>query len=120
MLNPKWVKGMLQHGYKGCFELSASLDYLFAYDAVTDAIPDWCYSEICDKWIKDKYINKKILENNPWALRDICERLLESINRGLWENASKSQKDFLKSNVISTEAYIESKGITKDTGRDNH
>jgi cobaltochelatase CobN len=56
LLNPRWIEGMQQHGYKGAFEMGASLDYLFAYDAATDRVPDWCYGALCDQWLNNPSI----------------------------------------------------------------
>ena len=55
-MNPKWIEGMMNHGYKGCFEMAASLDYLFSYDATTNIVPDWCYRSINEKWLNDENI----------------------------------------------------------------
>ena len=43
VLNPKWIEAMREHGYKGAFEMAASIDYLFAYDATTNLIDDYQY-----------------------------------------------------------------------------
>ena len=75
MLIPRWIEGMKEHGYKVAFEMAASLDYLFAYDATTSAVPDWCYSSITNSWLENKDTYNFLNENNPWALRDIAERL---------------------------------------------
>ena len=45
VLNPKWIDGMKENGYKGAFEFSATLDYLYAYDATTEIVSDWCYTQ---------------------------------------------------------------------------
>ncbi len=31
--NPKWLAGVMRHGYKGAFEIAATVDYLFAFAA---------------------------------------------------------------------------------------
>ena len=36
--NPKWIAGVMRHGYKGAFEIAATVDYLFAFAATTDAV----------------------------------------------------------------------------------
>ncbi len=108
LLNPRWIEAMQQHGYKGAFEMGASLDYLFAYDAATDQIPDWCYSSICEQWLANKKILDFLRESNPWVLRDMAERLLEASNRGLWETADESQLVALKTLVNTSEGLIES------------
>ena len=112
LLNPRWLNGMREHGYKGAFEMAASLDYLFAYDAATDRIPDWCYGALCDQWLADEGLVAFINDHNPWVLRDMAERLLEASNRGLWKQAEPNQIKRLKQLVVSTEATIEKGSIS--------
>ena len=112
LLNPRWIEGMQQHGYKGAFEMGASLDYLFAYDAATDRVPDWFYGSICDQWLAIDQTVSFLMNRNPWVLRDMAERLLEASNRGLWENPTDSQINQLQNLVISSEARIEQGGFT--------
>jgi cobaltochelatase CobN len=106
LLNGRWLDGMRRHGYKGGFELAASLDYLFAYDASTGRVPDWSYGAICDRWLQGELL-EFLRQANPWALRDMGERLLEAHHRGLWEGASPDQLDHLRQLVLSSEARIE-------------
>ena len=103
---------MQQHGYKGAFEMGASLDYLFAYDAAKDRVPDWCYGALCDQWLNTRSIVDFLRQHNPWVLRDMAERLLEASNRGLWEGANPEQLGLLKDLVASSEAQIERGGLT--------
>ncbi len=107
LLNPKWINGMKSHGYKGGFEMAASLDYLFAYDSTTGQLPDGTYNNIYKSWILDNDTIDFLSNHNPWALRDIGERLLEAHHRGLWKNPLVEAIDNLKSMVISSEAIIE-------------
>ena len=107
LLNPRWIEGMQQHGYKGGFEMAASLDYLFAYDASTDRVPDWGYGAICDQWLGDAHVLRFLEQSNPWALRDMAERLLEAHHRGLWEGASNNQLEQLRQLVLNSEAVVE-------------
>ena len=107
MLNPRWIEGMQRHGYKGGFELAASLDYLFAYDACTDLVPDWSYSAICSTWLQNPKLESFLRQHNPWALRDMAERLLEAHHRGLWTSPDDGQLDHLRDLVISSEGQIE-------------
>ncbi len=107
LLNPRWIEGMQRHGYKGAFEFAASLDYLFAYDACTDLVPDWAYSSVCERWLEDSNVQESIRNSNPWALRDMAERLLEANNRGLWQNPKPNQLEFLKQLVLSSDENIE-------------
>ena len=107
LLNPKWLEGMKQHGYKGAFEMSASLDYLFSFDATTNLVPNWCYESIASNWLVDEKTRKFINDNNPWALRDIAERLLEASNRKLWTDATNEEIASIKSVLSDIDSKIE-------------
>jgi cobaltochelatase CobN len=107
LLNPRWLEGMQNHGYKGAFELAASLDYLFAYDACTDLVPDWAYGAVCSQWLQAPGVQNFLRRSNPWALRDMAERLLEAHHRGLWLEPGLGQLEELKNLVLSTETEIE-------------
>jgi len=87
--------------------MGASLDYLFAYDASTDRVPDWCYGALCDQWLSQSRILEFLKASNPWVLRDMAERLLEASNRGLWSSAKEEQLLHLQELVNSSEAQIE-------------
>ncbi len=86
VLNPKWIKGMQRHGYKGAFEMAATVDYLFAYDATTDLIKDYQYEKVSDSYLLNTENKQFLQENNPQAMKEMAERLLEAMQRGLWEN----------------------------------
>ncbi|MFM9073149.1 MAG: cobaltochelatase subunit CobN, partial [Cyanobium sp.] len=107
LLNSRWLEGMQRHGYKGGFEMAASLDYLFAYDASTGRVPDWSYGAICDRWLRHSQTLDFLREANPWALRDMAERLLEAHHRGLWASSTQEQRNHLKDLVLESEALIE-------------
>ncbi|MCY1402805.1 Aerobic cobaltochelatase subunit CobN [compost metagenome] len=84
--NPKWIAGMKRHGYKGAFELAATVDYLFAFDATSELVDDHQYQLLADAYLLDEDTRTFIHQHNPEALRDIAERLVEAQQRGLWEN----------------------------------
>jgi cobaltochelatase CobN len=87
--------------------MAASLDYLFAYDASTGRMPDWSYGALQAAWLDDPMVQGCLRQANPWALRDMGERLLEAHHRGLWEGASPEQLDRLKTLVLESEALTE-------------
>ena len=107
LLNPRWITAMQQHGYKGGFEMAASLDYLFAYDASTGRVPDWGYGAISRTWLADEGVLAFLRRHNPWALRDMAERLLEAQQRGLWDGAPDEEITRLRQLVLDSEAMIE-------------
>lgn len=87
VLNPKWIEAMQSHGYKGAFEMTATVDYLFAYDATTDVVADYQYEQVTDRLLLDPDNQAFMRDNNPHALEEMGERLLEAIQRGMWQNA---------------------------------
>ena len=107
LLNPRWIGAMQRHGYKGGFEMAASLDYLFAYDASSGRVPDWSYGALSDQWLGDPAVLDFLRRCNPWALRDMAERLLEAHHRGLWTSATASQLERLRERVLEAEALVE-------------
>ena len=86
VLNPKWISAMREHGYKGAFEMAASVDYLFAYDATTNLIDDYQYALVSDALVFDPENQRFLNEHNPHALEEMAERLLEATQRNLWQN----------------------------------
>ncbi|MEG4445921.1 cobaltochelatase subunit CobN [Microcoleus sp. AT9_B5] len=107
-VNPKWIEGAMRHGYKGAFEIAATVDFLFAYDATANCVEDFMYEGIAEAYIFDEKVQAFIQENNPWALRDMAERLLEARQRGLWESANQDTLDKLRAIALQAEAVIES------------
>ena len=85
VLNPKWINAMREHGYKGAFEMAASVDYLFAYDATTNLIADYQYAKISEALVFDLHNREFLEQHNPHALEEMAERLLEATQRGLWQ-----------------------------------
>ena len=87
--NPKWIAGAKRHGYKGAFEMAATVDYLFGFDATTQQVGDHHYAMVTDAYLLDADTREFLENNNPQAMRDIAERLLEAIQRGLWKEPAE-------------------------------
>jgi cobaltochelatase CobN len=84
VVNPRWVGAMQRHGYKGAFELAATVDYLFGFDATTGVVHDWMYETLAKEYVLDETNQQFMKKSNPWALRGIIERLNEAVDRDLW------------------------------------
>ena len=89
VLNPKWLAAMRRHGYKGAFEVAATVDYLFGYDATAGVVEDWMYERVTQAYVADPVMREFYEQSNPWALRSICERLLEADERDLWDGVRR-------------------------------
>ena len=106
--NPKWIGAMQRHGYKGAFELSATVDYLFGYDATAGVVEDWMYRDVTRKYVLDMEVRDFMQQSNPWALRAISERLLEAAERGLWSEPDQQDLEGLR------QAYLENEGLLEE------
>lgn len=107
VVNPRWLEAMRRHGYKGAFEMAATVDYLFGYDATTDVVADWMYEKLADSYVFDE-VNRKFMEqSNPWALHGIAERLLEAAERKLWAEPESDTLDQLRQVYLETEGELE-------------
>ena len=109
VLNPKWIAAMTRHGYKGAFEMAATVDYLFGYDATAGVVEDWMYERVTAAYVGDPEIRKFLERSNPWALRSMAERLLEASERGLWESPSGAALATLRDAVLEAEGWEESR-----------
>ncbi|MFD3595983.1 cobaltochelatase subunit CobN [Nocardia sp. NPDC058640] len=107
VVNPRWLEAMRRHGYKGAFEMAATVDYLFGYDATTNVVADWMYEKLSESYVFDD-VNRKFMEqSNPWALHGIAERLLEAAERKLWERPEQETLDKLRQVYLETEGELE-------------
>ena len=107
VVNPRWINAMRRHGYKGAFEMAATVDYLFGYDATAGVMADWMYERLAGEYVLDDENRKFMAESNPWALHGMAERLLEAAGRGMWEQPEAGTLDGLKQVLLETEGDLE-------------
>ncbi|MGW4237602.1 cobaltochelatase subunit CobN [Streptomyces sp. NPDC004749] len=107
VVNPRWIEAMRRHGYKGAFELAATVDYLFGYDATTGVVADWMYDKLTETYVLDPENRAFLQEANPWALHGIAERLLEAESRGMWEKPDPQVLAALREAYLETEGELE-------------
>jgi cobaltochelatase CobN len=107
VVNPRWINAMRRHGYKGAFEMAATVDYLFGYDATAHVMADWMYERLSAEYVLDDENRKFMAESNPWALHGMAERLLEAAGRGMWAQPDQATLDGLKQVLLETEGELE-------------
>jgi len=93
--NPKWLSGVMRHGYKGAFEIAATVDYLFAFAATSRVVEDHHFDALYDAYLVDQEVCEFIERYNPDALREIAQRFQEAIERGLWRPRANDVHDRL-------------------------
>ena len=84
VVNPKWIDGVKRHGYKGAFEIIATVDYMFAFAATARCVEDHHFYAVYAAYVEDDAVRTFFEENNPSALKEMSARLLEAQERGLW------------------------------------
>jgi cobaltochelatase CobN len=107
VVNPRWLAAMQRHGYKGAFEMAATVDYLFGYDATAGVVDDWMYEQLAASYVFDEQVSAFMRRSNPWALRGIAERLIEAAQRGLWAEPSVGTLERLRATYLELEGELE-------------
>jgi cobaltochelatase CobN len=95
VVNPKWIAGVMRHGYKGGFELAATVDYLFAFAATARAVGDHHFDAVYDAYLDAPEVRQFLERHNPAALAEMKARLAEAIARDLWRPRRNSVKEAL-------------------------
>jgi cobaltochelatase CobN len=107
VVNPRWLAGVMRHGYKGAVEMAATVDYLFGYDATTGIADDWMYERLAQAYLFDPTVTEFLRQANPWAERAMIERLLEAAERGLWERPDPTTLDQLRQQHGDNDTWLE-------------
>ncbi|MCZ4280732.1 cobaltochelatase subunit CobN [Kiloniella laminariae] len=96
VVNPKWIEGVMRHGYKGAFEMAATVDYLFAFAATAKVVEDHHFDAVFDAYLMDGTVREFLEQNNAAALKEMAERLIEAQDRNLWKAKSNSARALLE------------------------
>ena len=104
VVNPKWIEAMQRHGYKGAFEMAATLDYLFAFAATTGMVENHHFDAVHAAFMEDEKVREFLERKNSDALREMAERFLEAADRGLWRPRSNSALGTLRATAAGLPA----------------
>ncbi len=107
VLNPRWLEAMRRHGYKGAFEMAATVDYFFGYDATCDVASDNQYADLAQQLLLNPTQQEFFRRYNPQALRDATQRLLEAHERDLWENPAPDLLEQLRHQLLELQGELE-------------
>ncbi|MCG2735242.1 MAG: cobaltochelatase subunit CobN [Candidatus Methanoperedenaceae archaeon] len=106
ILNPKWIEGMKQHGYKGAGDIAKRVGRVYGWEAATKEVDDWIFDDIAKTFVLDEEMKKFFEDNNPYALEEIARRLLEANQRELWD-ADPEVLEGLKNTYLEIEGWME-------------
>jgi cobaltochelatase CobN len=104
--NPKWIAGVMRHGYKGAFEIAATVDYLFGFAASTDAVSNHHFDQLFASYLEDERVRNFMETANPAALRETAARFSEAIRRGLWTPRSNRAVDLIAELLLQAQREI--------------
>jgi cobaltochelatase CobN len=105
VVNPKWIAGARRHGYKGAAEMAATVEYLFGYGATTGVVADYQFALVSDAYLLDPDNRSFLCDQNPAALREMTERMLEAMQRGLWREPG-GYREALETLLLDTEEGV--------------
>lgn len=108
-INPKYIEGLMEHGYKGASDLAKMLSVSYQWDATSEVMDDWMYDAYAEKYAFDKKVQDWMRRVNPWALQNIAETLLEAQKRGMWKAEDETVKK-LQELYLSVEGDLEENG----------
>ncbi|HEY8871671.1 MAG TPA: cobaltochelatase subunit CobN, partial [Stellaceae bacterium] len=97
--NPRWIAGVMRHGYKGAAEIAATVDYLFAFAATAHAVDDMHFEALYDAYIGDEAVRGFMEMHNPAALAETRSRFREAVERGLW----RPKRNSVRAEIIGDE-----------------
>lgn len=106
ILNPKWIEGCKRHGFKGAAEFSHAVDHSFEWDATSNILDQWQYTELAETYALNPEMQQFFKDHNPYALQAITERLLEAMERNMWENPGE-YREKLQDVLLDVEGEIE-------------
>ncbi|MBN2068108.1 MAG: cobaltochelatase subunit CobN [Opitutales bacterium] len=106
ILNPKWIEGCKRHGFKGAAEFVHAVEHSFEWDATSEILSDWQYESLADTYALDPEMQQWLKEHNPYALQAITEKLMEAVQRNLWD-ASEDYIQRLQNTLLDIEGDIE-------------
>ena len=107
-VNPKFISGMMKHGYKGAADMANYIAHSFQWDATSAVMEDWMYEKYAEKYTFDSKVQNWLRDVNPWALQRMTAVLLEANQRGLWHAKPETLSE-LRRLYLSMEGELEDK-----------
>jgi len=96
VVNPKWIQGVQRHGYKGAFEMAATVDYMVSFAATARCVKDHHFDAVFKAYIEDDQVLAFLKDNNPEALKEMASKLIEAQDRKLWNTKLNSTRAVLE------------------------
>ena len=96
VVNPKWIAGMQRHGYRGAFEITATVDFMFAFAATTGAVKAHHFDLAFEAFVEDDAVRDWLKSANAHGYAELIAKFNEARQRGLWAPRSNSAFAYLE------------------------
>jgi magnesium chelatase subunit H len=110
MLNPKWYKGMLKHGYEGVRQIEAHVTNTVGWSATTGQVAPWVYQQLTQTFVLDAEMRGRLAALNPTASAKVADRLIEAHERNYW-SPDAATLDALRDAGAELEDRLEGIGV---------
>ncbi|WP_257169127.1 cobaltochelatase subunit CobN [Bradyrhizobium sp. SRS-191] len=104
--NPRWISGMLAHGYRGVAEIAQAIDALYAFAATSETIPEHLFDLAHGALLRDEAVLDAMVVRNPAAVAAMAARFEDLLRRRLWvprRNAVADELAVVRSRLAQTE-----------------
>ncbi|MEQ1696548.1 MAG: cobaltochelatase subunit CobN, partial [Hyphomicrobiaceae bacterium] len=88
--NPKWIAGMMEHGFRGAAEIAATLEHMAAFALLAKSVPAHLFDLYYDATLACDDVCAFLQRENPAAfaaMQSCFQRLNE---KALWKTRSNS------------------------------
>jgi cobaltochelatase CobN len=82
--NPRWIAGMMRHGYRGAAEIVRGAESLSGFAATLPDRFDAQFDDLYDATLGDAEVTAFLAEANPAALAVLEARFRDALARDLW------------------------------------
>ena len=89
--DPRWIRGMMRHGFRGAAEIAATLDHLAAFAHLAGVVPSHLFDLYHDATLGTAEVRDFLQSANPGALQAMQARLNALAQAGLWQTRSNSR-----------------------------
>jgi cobaltochelatase CobN len=88
--NPKWIDGMMRHGFRGAAEIAATLEHMAAFAHLAGAVPPHLFDLYYDATLGDERVRAFIASENAPALAAIETCFARLHEASLWKTRRNS------------------------------
>jgi cobaltochelatase CobN len=93
--NPRWLAGQMRHGHRGAAEIAQSLDNLYCFAALTDAVGSGQFDLMFDATLGSDAVRAFLVGANRQAASHMAGVFEEAARRGFWLSRRNSSASIL-------------------------